>query len=469
MKGTILLLEDMPDMARRYANMLTKAEYEVSVARSSQELFPLLERLDPDLMLLDVHLKGSELNGVEVLRALKKNPDFSSEVIVLSSLASRSEVAEAMLLGARNFHDKDAGSFDRDKFLADVAQAVALRHQASHIRELRRNLLDGALVGECRAMKQVKETILKFAESDINVLITGETGVGKGVAAELIHRNSRRSVHPYSAINMQSLPETLMESELFGHRKGAYTGATSDVKGYFERAHQGTLFLDEVASLNLTNQAKILTVIEDWRIPVLGGGEQQKVNARLISATNRDLPQLVIRGEFRDDLYFRLAASTLHIPPLRERERDVLLLLEHFFSFEAREKNRLLSLDIPALADTLLDYSWPGNVRELKNLCSNVAALHERIDNTVVLGELREHRQKRGQIFEGLRNSGADRMQALMEEEDYNTAMDTFERQYLEHALKKHHRNIAKASEDMGIDRTTLYKKMKKLNLSIEA
>lgn len=465
MTGRILMLEDMPSIAKYYASLLDKAGYDVRVVHTSQEFFPAYNARTPDLILLDIQLKGSDLNGVEVLRELKKRPDFRTEVIVLSSQASRSEVAEAMQLGARNYHEKGAEQFDRMKFLADVSQAIDLNRQTRRIHELQQHLLDNLLLGDSKVMKSVKEKILRFAESSINVLITGETGSGKGVAAELIHRHSHRLHMPFKAVNIQGLPESLIESELFGYKKGAFTGATEDKMGYFESANGGTLFVDEISSLSLANQIKILTVIEDQRVPVLGAaGEHHPVDVRIISATNNDLPAMIVKGEFRDDLYFRLAVGAIHMPPLRERGEDILLLMQRFLYEEAQHKNVSLDCNLRDIAEPLLTHNWPGNIREAKSLCQRVAVLHDKIDNDAVLKEFQIIKEQHEVIYNRVSMKDNPLLEILAIQ-DHKEAVEEFERRYLEHYIAKADGQKARAADIIGIDRTTLYKKIKKLGI----
>ena len=462
MKSRILLLEDMPDIAMYYGDILSQDGYDIRIAHNSQEFFPAFGSFSPDLILLDIQLKGSEMNGIEVFRALKERPNFRTEVMVLSSQATRSEVAEAMKLGACNFHEKGGESFSRNKFLADVRQAIDVHRQKTRVHELRLRQLDNPLVGSSKVMQEVKEKILRFSESDINLLIIGETGTGKGVAAKLLHDLSDKREKPYKVVNIQSVPETLVESELFGRKKGAFTGATSSLMGYFERADGGTLFIDEISSLSPANQVKILTVIEDGNIPVLGaGGDYKPVDVRIVSATNGDLPALIAEGGFRKDLYFRLAIGVIHMPALRERGNDVLELLEHFLILETQERNLSLDYDAQAVAEPLLSYEWPGNVREVRNLAKRIAALHKEVDNDAILAEFTAFREQHEMMFAGS-NYGDDSSEAILECGNYHEAKDEFERRYLEHHLRKANGQVPVAAERIGIERTNFYKKMKK-------
>ncbi len=468
MTDRVILVEDIAHVAKFYVKMLENAGVAVEVAATSQDFFPIYEKVDPDLILLDIHLKNSELNGVEILRELKKREDFHAEVIVMSSEGSRTEVAEAMRLGARNFHEKAPETFNPDKFIYDVKETLELHHKNQRIFDLNLQHLDAQLVGQSPAMQKVKKQIVKLAISDINILITGETGTGKGVVANMLHQHSKRSDEAFKSVNIQGLPETLIESELFGRKKGAFTDAKTSVKGYFERADRGTLFIDEIANLSSGNQIKILTVIEDKTIPVLGGGgENIPVDVRLITATNRDLPAMIVNGGFRDDLYFRLAVGIIDIPPLRKRDRDVLEIMKHYLYMLIQEHNLSMDFNLDDIADDLLAYDWPGNIREVKNLCQRIAAMYQTIDNQSILDEFETYRSLHGKIYERLRPCDDEKSQSLMKIKDHQQATDAFEKQYIEYHLDKAHGHVTKAAQSIGIDRTTFYKKMRKHGIEV--
>ena len=463
MTDRVILVEDIAHVAKFYMKMLENNGLTVETAATSQDFFPLFEKFDPDLILLDIHLKNSELNGVGILRELKKRDDFHAEVIVMSSEGSRSEVAEAMKLGARNFHEKAPESFNPDKFIYDVKETLELHHKNQRIFDLDLQKLDTQLVGQSAVMQKVKRQIIKLAKSDINILITGETGTGKGVVANMLHDHSGRENKPFKSVNIQNLAETLVEGELFGKVRGAHTDARTAVKGYFERAHRGTLFIDEISSLSLANQGKILTVIEDKTVPIVGsGGANITVDVRIIAATNRDLPSSIVKGDFRDDLYFRLAVGIIDIPPLRKRERDVLEIMKHYLYMLVQEHNLSMDFSLDDIADSLLSYDWPGNIREVKNLCQRIAAMHQTIDNQAILDEFETYKSLHGKIYDRLKPCDDEQALSLLKIKDYQQATDAFEKQYIEYHLDKAHGQVTKAAQSIGIDRTTLYKKMRK-------
>ena len=394
MKRKIMLLEDNKRISEYYKKMLENENYNVKTALNSQEFFNIYNDFQPDLILLDIVLKNSELNGIEVFKKIKESPNFNSKVIILSSEASKTQVVEAMKLGAVNFNEKGE-NFNRIKFLADIRQAIEIKAQEEELLKLKTQSINSLFIGEHPKAKYVKELIRRYSQSDVNLLIIGETGTGKGLVAELIHNNSKRKNGPFKSIDIKTIPESLLESELFGHKKGAFTGATADKKGYFEAADGGTLFIDEISNLSMTNQMQILKVIEEKKIPIVGSGGQTKIiDTRIITATNVELTKLIEKNEFRTDLYFRLAGCTIFIPPLRERKSDIPLLMEKFLIQFTREYNKSLDIDLKEIKDKLENYSFPGNVRELKNFCKFVSQIYNRIDNDVILEEFENHINK---------------------------------------------------------------------------
>lgn len=465
MKGKIILLEDVERIAKYYKKMLEQEGYKVHIALNSTEFFQIYEQFQPDLILLDIVLKNSELNGIEVFRELQSKQDFTAKVIVLSSEATKTEVVEAMKLGAVNFNEKGE-NFNRIKFLADINQALSLKNREEEIHDLKKQSIDSVLYGKHPSMLKLKDEIGKFARSNMNLLITGETGTGKGLVAELLHQNSPRNNKPFKSIDIKSVPRSLLESELFGHKKGAFTGANYDKQGYFEAAHQGTLFIDEISNMSLEDQAKLLKVIDEKKIPIIGsGGVTKEIDTRIISATNRDLREMIGKGEFRKDLYFRFANCNIHLPPLRERASDITYLMEKFLIDYSREFNKSLDIDLKQLKTRLESYEFPGNVRELKNLCRFTAEFHNKIDNHILLQEFEDHVQHNHRLTEPSEKSQRETYNRIFENENLYESMQKFEKKFIEFHLRKNHGRIGKTADSIGLDRTTLYKKMKKYNI----
>lgn len=287
------------------------------------------------------------------------------------------------------------------------------------------------------------------------------------MVAELIHRNSERNHKPFKVVDVKSIPAALIESELFGHTKGAFTGADKAKKGYFENAHTGTLFIDEIANLSMIEQAKILKVIEDKKISIVGtGGSNLDVDVRIIAASNQDLADMASKNEFRDDLYFRLSVGSIYIPPLRERESDVLVLMNRFLLDCARENSNSLDIDLLAIENALKNYSWPGNVRELKNFSTYISKLYDRIDNQAILKEFDMHKQRNHKLANISQSPSEDNgIDNLMLNSDYKLTMDLLEAKYLETQLNINDWNVSKTAKLIGLERTTLHKKIKKLGI----
>ena len=468
MKGNIILLEDNKQIANYYEKMLKAESYKVEVAYNSSSFFRIYDRFKPDLILLDIILKNSDMDGIEVFQELKNRVDFESKVIILSSEATKYEVAKAMQLGAVNFNEKGE-NFNRIKLLADIKQAIEFKQKEQEIDKLKKQSLDSILIGQHDLMKNVKDQIIKFSQSDMNLLITGETGTGKGLIAELVHKNSPRKAKPFKTVDIKSISENLIESELFGHVKGSYTGADYDKKGYFESADSGTLFVDEISNLSLSNQMQILKVIEEKRIPIVGsGGKYKDVDVRIISASNSDLTEMVNRGKFRKDLYFRFANCVISIPPLRERVSDISVIAERFLIENSREFRTVLNISLNELKGELEHYSWPGNVRELKNFCRFVSEFNKKVDNKILQDEFKKHVNRNKALSNKVINElSYPSHHKLLNSDNYFSAMVSFEKLYLNHHLEKNLQRIVKTAKSIGLDRTTLYKKLKKHGIEI--
>ena len=466
MENKILLLDDEKAIARSFARLLEKEGFTVETANSSKEFYRLYDSFEPNVILLDIDLKNDTENGIDIYRNISSQSDFDARVIVLSGKATNTQVADAMKLGADNFFEKGQ-SFSSRKLITDIQRSLELSRQDREIRHLQIRNLDEAMIGECDDIRDCKRTILQFAQSDLPVLITGETGTGKGVAAELIHRHSNRCNNAFKSLDVSVLPETIVESELFGHVKGAFTGATQTKQGYFEAANNGTLFIDELSNMSLENQKRLLKVIEEQKVPILGaGGRMKDVNVRVIAASNQNLAEMVNEGTFRKDLFFRLSVGTLNLPPLRDRGDDVLILIERFLQQLSRDKHNILEIELPEIRDELLSYRWPGNVRELSYFCRSLSDFYQRIDNRALLelyhritSSHRDIREKDDDC------TNSDKLSNLLDITDYSEAIREFEKQYIQHHLGKNNAVVRDTAKQIGIERTTLYKKIKQHGL----
>lgn len=371
--GRILVADDEEVMRDVLSTLLSSESYKVDLAHTGSQALDMIRDKDYSVILLDLMMP--DVDGLQVLEELKKSEN-SPVAVILTAFASIDKAVKATKLGAFDFITKP---FKNDELLLAVKNAIEHRQLVEENRRLKRSLRERFsfqnIIGKSGSMQQVFDLISQVAPRRSTVLIQGESGTGKELVAKAIHASSGRSDAPFIAINCGNIPSDLLESELFGHVRGAYTGATTAKKGLFEAANGGTLFLDEVATISMEIQAKLLRVIQEREFRRLGGLENVKVDVRIIAATNIDLQTAVRQGTFRDDLYYRLNVIVIKIPPLRERPEDIPLLSEHFirkFSEESQRQN--LYLD-PAALKILMDYDWPGNVRELENVIERAVVL----------------------------------------------------------------------------------------------
>jgi DNA-binding NtrC family response regulator len=371
--GRILVADDEEVMRDVLSALLSSESYRVDLAKSGSQALDMIRDGSYSVVLLDLMMPG--LDGLQVLEEMQKI-EGSPVAVVLTAFASIDKAVKATKLGAFDFITKP---FKNDELLLAVKNAMEHRYLVEENRRLKKSLQERYsfqnILGKSVAMQQVFDLIAQVAPRRSTVLIQGESGTGKELVAKAIHASSGRSDAPFVAINCGNIPSDLLESELFGHVRGAYTGATTAKKGLFEVADGGTLFLDEVATISMEIQSKLLRVIQEREFRRLGGLENIKVDVRIIAATNTDLQSAVKQGAFRDDLYYRLNVIVVKIPPLRERSEDIPLLSDHFLKKYAEEGQREnLYLDPPALK-VLLDYDWPGNVRELENVIERAVVL----------------------------------------------------------------------------------------------
>jgi DNA-binding NtrC family response regulator len=361
--NSILLIDDDASLRRVTEYNLKSAGFEVMPAAGGQEALELFRSRTPDLVVTDVQL--GDMNGLDLLKQFKEaEPDVP--VIIITAYGSIEMAVKAMHLGAFTFIAKP---FDRDALRLSCAKALEMHALRRRTRNLAReiNRLTGAEGMETAnsAMAELLSTALKVAESSATVLITGESGTGKEVLARLIHQSSPRRKEPFVAVNCAAIPDTLIESELFGHVKGAFTGAISNRKGRFQAAHQGTLFLDEIGELHPEMQVKFLRVLQEKQVEPVGSDANESVDVRIIAATNRNLQDEIAAGRFREDLFYRLSVIPLHLPPLRDRSEDIPALVRHFMKRHDAPADVSFS---PAALAKMQRYHWPGNIRELQNI-----------------------------------------------------------------------------------------------------
>jgi DNA-binding NtrC family response regulator len=453
---TILIVDDEP--AARYGlRKALEAQYRIAEADSAEAAREALTREQPDLLLLDVVLPGQD--GLSFLRWMREQGS-ELPVLIVSALDTAKTAVQALQLGAADYLVK---GFELEELRQRVANLMKLATLEKENDALRRRMATegqfGQMIGRSEEMRRAFEMADRVAPTDSTVLILGESGTGKDLLAQEIHARSPRAARPYVAVNCAALPETLIESELFGYERGAFTGAAQQKKGKFELATGGTIFLDEIGDMNPVTQAKVLRVLENRTIERLGGTHSIPVDVRVISATHRNLPAEIRNGKFREDLFYRLRVVTLELPPLRAHKGDMALLAETFLEMHGRRVGRTLRLSREALA-AIEKYDWPGNVRELKNALerSVVLSRKEEIGVADLPAEVRQ-----GEAI-SLKHDG-DRADNGMGERDFREAKRKFEVAYLMKQLAAHRWNVSRTAATIGLHRQSLQEKLRELGI----
>jgi two-component system response regulator PilR (NtrC family) len=455
----LLVVDDELSMREVLEYMLTKEGYQVTCAENGRNAIALLEKERFDLLLCDIKL--GDISGLDVLRASKKT-NQDTVVILISAYASTETAVEAMNEGAYDYVPKP---FDKDELLQTIAKALDLKtieHEKEILDDqLKQNMHFGLLVGNSAAMKHIYKLIQQVANTKTNVLITGESGTGKELIAQAIHQESDRKDQPFVVINCGGIPETLMESELFGHKKGSFTGATHDKKGLFEIAHKGTIFLDEIGEISLPIQVKLLRAVQERVFKPVGGNEDISVDIRIVSATNKNLEKEVISGNFREDLFYRLNVIEIKVPPLRERKTDLKTLAQHFLEKYSKEMGKEITKFSSYAIDLLTKYDFPGNIRELENLLERSVALST--TNIILPDSLALSLHKRRWI-EGFKDRRFD-LDEVSRGVSLDSILEEIERGYLQKALDCSHGSKNKAAELLDISFRSLRYRLDKLNI----
>src|SRR3954463_10405402 len=362
MKARILVVDDEAEIRRSVRMILEYEGYDVQEASSGPEALALVEREAPDLVFLDIKMSG--MDGLDALQRIRQTNE-SLPVVIISGHGTGSTAVEATQPGAFDFMEKPLAS---ERVLVTIRNALDQTRLQNENRTLKRAVeARHQMVGESPALRQIWDAIKRAAPTNATVLLLGESGVGKELVARSIHRNSLRSRERFVQVNCAAIPEELIESELFGHEKGSFTGATEKQIGKFEQADKGTIFLDEVGDMSAKTQAKVLRVLQEGEVERIGSARTIKVDVRVIAATNKNLEEEIEKGHFREDLYFRLAVIPIHVPPLRERPEDIPILVRHYMEYFSRESNVRPKRITPPAMDALGRYRWKGNIRELRN------------------------------------------------------------------------------------------------------
>ena len=459
-KAKILLVEDTPSLSRLYEQYLSKEDVEVEVAGTGKEAVDSLDKMVPAVVLLDLRLP--DMDGLDILKQIQQQ-ELPTEVVVVTAHGSINVAVEAMRAGAYDFLVKP---FNAERLLVTVRNALQHRSLTAIVETIKGSARDSyyGFIGSSLTMQAVYKIVDATASSKATVFITGESGTGKEVAAEAIHRQSPRKKGPFVAINCGAIPKDLMESEIFGHVKGAFTGAHADRDGAASRASGGTLFLDEICEMDLALQTKLLRFVQTGSFQKVGGSKTEKVDVRFVCATNRDPLAEVEEGRFREDLYYRLHVIPMHLPPLRERNGDVIEIARHFLTEYAAEEGKAFTHFSPEAEAVFASFPWPGNVRQMQNAIRNIVVLH---DGEEVGPEMLPPPLKKadsapvataGQPVPAGDSTGEATMPAANGDGGI-VPLWRVERDVIEQAIAACDGNIPKAAAKLGISPSTIYRK----------
>lgn len=450
MSRRVLIIDDEQSIRDSLKGALGDEGYHVATVASGEEGLAKIREETPDVILLDIWMP--EMDGVETLKRIKdQNP--SQVIIMMSGHGTIETAVKATKLGAYDFVEKPL-SLEKLLVLLERATNVQdlVRENVALRKQIRKNKI---LIGKSEAMAQLQTAIKQVAPTTGSVLITGENGTGKELVANSIHFLSKRHDRPFIEVNCAAIPEQLIESELFGHVKGSFTGATQNRKGKFDLANGGTLFLDEIGDMSLRTQAKILRILQEQTFERVGGSQVINVDVRVVAATNKDLKEEIQKGNFREDLFYRLNVIPFSIPPLRERKEDIPLLSEHFINESCTNHQKKKRVLTPEAVNVLSQYSWPGNVRELKNLIERVIifTVEQEDGKPITAADLLNRLQfEDSQLIEKTQKNTPKNLKGARQE---------FEKEFIIQSLRSHQWNVSRTAAELGIERSHLHRKMK--------
>ena len=451
---SILVVDDEPGVRSSIGGVLRDEGFDVDTAETGEECLEKANGASYDVIVLDIWLPG--LDGLTTLQRLRER-QIDSQVVIISGHGNIESAVRAIKMGAFDFIEKP---LSLEKTVLVVRNALRQRDLEAENRVLRAKVdrqQQHTMVGESPAMNYLREQVSLAAPTNGRVLILGENGTGKELVARTIHHTSRRKSGPFVEVNCAAIPEELIESELFGHVRGAFTGAVADKPGRFEQAHGGTIFLDEIADMSLKTQAKVLRVLQEQVMERVGGTQRIKVDVRVLAATNKDLPGEIRAGRFREDLYFRLNVIPIFVPALRERQQDIPMLAEYFMALLAAEYGRRPKRLAPEAAARLQQYGWPGNVRELRNVIERVIIMVQ--GDTITAQDL-GFLGRDGADGVPLPAGAAGPVRPLSE------ARDDFEKDYILQTLAAQQGNMSRTAEVLGVERSNLYKKLRAFGIT---
>ena len=451
---SILIVDDEKSIRESLTGILQDEGFTPTSVDNGEKAIEKISEDKPDLILLDIWMPG--MDGLETLTKIRDiYPD--QLVVMMSGHGTIETAVRSTKLGAYDFIEKP---LSLEKVLLCIQNAVKVGQLVEENRELKAKIgKEHEMIGRSKLIRELKEQIKIAAPTSGWILITGENGTGKELVARSIHHNSRRHDKPFVEVNCAAIPEELIESELFGHEKGSFTGATTQRRGKFDQAHQGTLFLDEIGDMSLKTQAKVLRILQEHKFERVGGNKTIEVDVRVIAATNKDLEKEISEGQFREDLYYRLNVIPFHVPPLRERKTDIPHLATHFLEyFCSKESRETKNLDEDAMK-AIQEYSWPGNVRELKNLTERLVIMSP--GNTITRGQLPQS------IFGKQQLASTDHGSITLSADTFRSAKEEFEKEFLVQKLEENDWNISRTAEAIEIERPNLHRKIKSYGIEL--
>ena len=455
----ILIVDDEVAILNSLSQILEDEGYEVQVAKSGVDALTLMAGDQPNLTMLDIWMP--EMDGLETLRRIREQFP-KAQVMMMSGHGSIETAVKAIKLGAYDYIEKPLSLENVTLRVRHALDQYRLEVENQSLRTKVERKFE--LIGQAPAMQRLRELIATAGPTNSRVLIAGENGTGKELVARAIHQHSPRAARPFVAVNCAAIPETLIESELFGHEKGAFSGATSQKRGQFEQADGGTLFLDEIGDMSLATQAKVLRALQEQQFNRVGGTKTIKVDVRVLAASNKDLAKEIEAGHFREDLYYRLNVLPVTVPPLRARRDDIPLLVKHFMQIHAEEQGLKIKQLTPSAMEQLQQYDWPGNIRELRNLTERLMIMvpGTQIDDAHVAAALQVR-----PVVPSAAQAAAQPALVLKEYDSLRDARNAFEKEYITRKLKENRWNVSRTADELRIERSHLHRKIKLLSIDL--